>query len=231
MTRKKIVLTKEEIQDALHRTVSNGKAAKLLGVSYQTLMRRCEEFEIEVQKNPGGRGLTASERYGEEKALEVSKILAEKARNRIVSDDERIRLREHALKRIDEGKMPSKGLKGRYDGIWFDSSWELAYYLWMKEIHKTQVTRNTKIFFDYEDDNGVARRTKPDFILPSGELIEIKGYPNIHTNAKIRALSDKVNFLFGKDLKECLLYVRKTYGKDFTKRFYASVAELGYAHG
>lgn len=224
MARKKIVLTKEEIQDAVHKTVSNGQAAKLLGVSYQTLIRRCDEFKIEIQKNPGGKGLTASERYGEEKAIILSAQIA--ARPRFCSNHTRMKLRDHALKRIDEGKMPSKGLKGRYNGIWFDSSWELAYYLWMKEIHKTHVTRNTKIFFDYTDDNGVLRRTKPDFILPSGELIEIKGYPNIHTNAKIRALSDRVSFIFGKDLKECLSYVREKYGHNFTKRLYADVGEL-----
>lgn len=125
--------------------------------------------------------------------------------------------------------MPSKGLKGYFNKIWFDSSWELAYFLWMDEVNKIVPQRNKKIYFDYEDTNGVKRRTKPDFILPSGELIEIKGYPNVHTAAKFNATKDKVRYLFRKDLKEALSYTRKKYGNDFTKRFYASVAELVYA--
>lgn len=63
--------------------------------------------------------------------------------NRVVTSEVRDRLRRLALDRIDQGRMPSKGLKGYYD-----------------------------------------------------------------------------------NLKEALTYTRKKYGKDFTKRFYATVGKL-----
>ena len=218
--RKKIELSKEQIQKAFEQTPSNGKAAKVLNVSYQTLMRRCEELGIVIKKNPSGKGLTAAQRYGDEKAKVLAKQLAARGASRECSAITRSKLRDAALLRIDNGKMPSKGLKGRYDGIWFDSSWELAYYIWMSEICQVKPQRNTKIFFDYVDLTGVKRRTKPDFVLPTGELIEIKGYPNIHTEAKIAATKDEVKFLFKKDLQEVLKYVRTKYGEKFTVHFY-----------
>lgn len=225
MARKKISLTKDQIQQAIDCSATSARAANLLGVSFQTLDRRCKEFGIELRKNQGGKGLTAEQRYGKEKAIALSIQQSARCKALVFSPETRKKLSDKALQRIDDGRIPSKGLKGRYNGIWFDSSWELAYYLWMKEVNGITVARNTKLFFEYLDDAGVLRRTKPDFILPNGNLVEIKGYPNIHTNAKIRALGETVIFLFYDDMKGCLSYVRKKYGREFTKTFYASVGE------
>jgi hypothetical protein len=225
MGRKKINVSVNDLKKANDTCQSGNAAAKSLGLTYQTFQRRCLECGIEVKKNQSGRGLNALERYGEVIAAKMIALASSNGRTRVLNQTQRQKLRDIALARIEQGKMPSKGLKGYYEEIWFDSSWELAYYLWMVEANRIIPKRNKSIYFDYEDANGVKRRTKPDFILPSGELIEIKGYPNVHTEAKFNATKDKVRYLFREDLKEALLYTRKKYGNDFTKKFYASVVE------
>jgi hypothetical protein len=226
MSRKKIIVSCEDLVKANERHQSANQAAKSLGLTYQTFNRRCKEHGIQITKNPSGKGLSATERYGEKKAKELALALSVSSSLRTCSAETRDLLRSKALARIDRGEMPSKGLKGYYNGIWFDSSWELAYYLWMIEVFDIEPKRNKTIFFDYIGKDGVKRRTKPDFILPSGELIEIKGYPNIHTSAKFEATKSFVSYLFRKDLKEALSFVKAKYGKDFTKKFYASVGKL-----
>lgn len=226
MGKPKINVDVDSLKKANDTYQSGNAAAKSLGLTYQTFQRRCIEHGIEVKKNPSGKGLSAVERYGEEGAAKMAAIVSAVMIGHSVSEETRELLRTKALARIDRGDMPSKGLKGYYNGIWFDSSWELAYYLWMSEVNDVVPIRNKKIYFDYADANGVTRRTKPDFVLPSGELIEIKGYPNVHTAAKFEATKDKVKYLFRQDLKEALSYTRKKYGKDFTKKFYADVVKL-----
>lgn len=56
----------------------------------------------------------------------------------------------------------------KYDNIYFDSSWELAYYIWCKQNSKN-IERNTKL---YKLSNG--SYCCPDFIV-DGQLVEIKG--------------------------------------------------------
>lgn len=225
MARAKILVSKEALQEAILKSKSANNAANILGLTYQTFERRCKEHGVEMNKNPSGKGLTAEIRYGTETAKRMAQELSVKSAARIFSKETRERLRDHALVRIEHGKMPSRGLKGYYQGIWFDSSWELAYYLWMQEQGETP-KRNTKIWFDYIDDIGIPRRTKPDFVLPNGDLVEIKGYPNKHTEAKYRATKNKVRFLFRKDLKDAIAFAQRKFGKDFAKRLYASVGEL-----
>lgn len=222
----KIVVDKQALITANEKSKSASAAAASLGISYQTFCRRCEDAGIPINKNQSARGVSADRRYGLQKAKEMAKQTSELIKRRQVTLATREKLRKAALQRIDNGRMPSKGLKGYYAGIWFDSSWELAYFIWMAEVNNITPLRNTKIFFDYIDDNGHRRRTKPDFILPDGSLIEIKGYPNIHTAAKFRATSMRVLFLFKKDLLEPLSYVKQKYGENFTKTFYATVGKL-----
>lgn len=225
MGRAKIIVDVERLKAANDSYQSANSAATSLGLTYQTFERRCIEHGIKIKKNPSGKGRTAVERYGEETANKMSSLLSIRSSSRVVSQDERDHLRDLALDRIDRGEMPSKGLKGYYNNIWFDSSWELAYYLWMVEVNNIEPARNKKIYFDYLDANGIQRRTKPDFVLPNGELIEIKGYPNVHTDAKFNATKDRVVYLFRQDLKESLKYTRSKYGNDFTKKFYADMVE------
>lgn len=64
------------------------------------------------------------------------------------------------------------GHKGKYDGINFDSSWELAFYIYHKEhnlfIERCKEKRTYKV-------NNEIKNYLPDFITDDG-IIEIKGY-------------------------------------------------------
>lgn len=62
--------------------------------------------------------------------------------------------------------MAAKKIK--WDNIYFDSSWEVAYYIWCKK-HDIDIERNYQMF---ELSNG--RKCCPDFIV-NGQLVEIKG--------------------------------------------------------
>jgi hypothetical protein len=86
--------------------------------------------------------------------------------------------------RINSGQ----GRKGRYNGIWCDSSWELAFVLWC-ELHGRKVKRaNEKFPYEY---NGVVRNYYPDFlytnILSEWVYVEVKGYKSEQWAAKLAA--------------------------------------------
>ena len=60
-----------------------------------------------------------------------------------------------------------------YDGIKFDSSWELIYYIWLRDNHRV-FTYHPLISYLYVNDAGKDSHYEPDFII-DGKLYEIKG--------------------------------------------------------
>ncbi len=50
-----------------------------------------------------------------------------------------------------------------YKGIHFDSSWELAYYIWLTD-HNKQFIYHPKHYMDYMDE-GINRVYQPDFLV------------------------------------------------------------------
>lgn len=105
---------------------------------------------------------------------------------------------------------------GRYDGIWFDSSWELAYYLYNKENSVNIIRCDENFPYVYE---GVKRKYHPDFIIDD-TYIEIKGYEQPETDAKIRDFPHKLEIIRRDDIERILEYVENKYGKEFWKEFY-----------
>lgn len=106
---------------------------------------------------------------------------------------------------------------GRYDGIWFDSSWELAYYLYHKENNVNIVRCDENFPYKYE---GVERRYHPDFMI-NDTYIEIKGYERPETDAKIRDFPHKLEIVRRDDMKYILEYMENKYGKEFWNKFYS----------
>jgi hypothetical protein len=116
-----------------------------------------------------------------------------------------------------------------YDNTHFDSSWELAYYIWLKDLNKKFIY-HPDIKVPYIDDLGIERLYEPDFIV-EGTFIEIKGnqffdkngnpynyYKKESWNNKYDLMiKNKVKILTEVDLKESLEYVHKKYGKTFLK--------------
>ena len=60
-----------------------------------------------------------------------------------------------------------------YDGIKFDSSWELIYYVWLRDTNR-EFTYHPVISYPYVNDDGKPSVYEPDFIV-DGQLYEIKG--------------------------------------------------------
>lgn len=94
------------------------------------------------------------------------------------------------------------GKSGWYQGIWCDSSWELAYVIWCKANGKC-IVKNTETF-KYEF-KGKVRKYLPDFIV-DGQLVEIKGRHLIDelTAAKLAVMNGRVKLLLACDMKPIL---------------------------
>jgi hypothetical protein len=93
-----------------------------------------------------------------------------------------------------------QGHDGYYDGVLFNSNYELAFYLYCKGIGKN-ITRYKGDPIKYLDPNGKEHNFYPDFIV-DGEITEIKGYESEINLAKQRASAGSVIFFYGKDLRE-----------------------------
>lgn len=111
-------------------------------------------------------------------------------------------------------KGAGRGKHGWYKGIWCDSSYELAWVIYHLD-HNIPFSRNTDSF-EYEF-NGKKYQYYPDFLL-DGKLIEIKGFVNEQTLAKIKSVPNLI-VLMRDDLKKEFDYVIATYGKDFIKLY------------
>lgn len=111
-------------------------------------------------------------------------------------------------------KGSGRGIKGRYKGIWCDSSWELAYVIYCLD-HSINIKRNVERR-EYEY-NGKIRGYIPDFVV-DGELIEIKGYATEQWYAKLKYNQD-VKVLYESDLTPIIEYVKGKYGKDFVRLY------------
>jgi hypothetical protein len=118
-----------------------------------------------------------------------------------------------------------------YDEIYFDNSWELAYYIWLKDNDKKFIYQ-PKISIKYIDKNGVERLYYPDFLV-EGRFIEIKGNQFFNENGEPYNLYkkeywwEKYNILIKNNIyimreQEAFTYVKyvnEKYGKDFLKQY------------
>ena len=113
-----------------------------------------------------------------------------------------------------------------YNNIMFDSSWELAYYIWLKD-NNINFEYQPDISFEYIKDNKI-HRYYPDFKV-NNELIEIKSpylldenmilinpYTKEKLYEKTKCLEDnKVKIIT--DCKLYLNYVNEKYSKNYLK--------------
>lgn len=119
-----------------------------------------------------------------------------------------------------------------FDNELFDSSWELAFYIYLKN-KKISFSYHPDSFIDYKVD-GVYHRYFPDFEV-EGKLIEIKGNqflkkdgtwqnPYDHSRdfiaeAKRKILvENKVRIMYYKDMIPYLDFVKQKYGETFIKK-------------
>lgn len=125
-----------------------------------------------------------------------------------------------------------RSTKFMYDSKSFDSSWELAFYIYCIDNNKT-ITRPTKKFaYDY---NGTTHYYHPDFEV-DGKLYEIKGPQFFKKDGTMQnpynheldglfeakhqcGLKNDVIFITNEDIKKYFNYVNSTYTKDFINLF------------
>lgn len=119
-----------------------------------------------------------------------------------------------AAKRNGSGykKGSGRGKSGWYKGYWCDSSYELAYVIFNID-HNIQFNQN-RDRFEYILDNK-KHVYIPDFILPDGSYVEIKGYTTKVDLEKWRQFPKNLKVLTGKELTYAIEYAKVTYGKDY----------------
>ena len=115
-------------------------------------------------------------------------------------------------------KGSGRGKSGWYKGIWCDSSYELSWVIYHLD-HNISFERNQESF-EYEY-NGKTHLYYPDFRLKDGdELVEIKGFYNEQTYAKLKSVvKTKLTILGKKEMGEYIDYAKEKYGENFVSLY------------
>jgi hypothetical protein len=173
-------------------------------------------------RDPWNKGLTK----------DTSAILAEISRKNSISlsghpgvrhsDKTKKRLREVALERGLGGyqEKSGRGKKGRYKGIWCDSSWELAFVIYCLDNGKCikRCKERRKYIFEGEEKIYI-----PDFVV-DGSIVEIKGYRTAQWESKEKYNPDVK--VYGKEEMSIILsWVKCRYGKNFTQLYEEAQAD------
>ena len=97
--------------------------------------------------------------------------------------------------------------KGYYNNIFFMSTWELAYYIYMTDNnHKVEkCTRNFTYVY-----NSCEHKYTPDFILDDNIIVEIKGRENDIDKTKYASVKN-LKVLYRKDIEHMIEYVKVKY--------------------
>ena len=111
-------------------------------------------------------------------------------------------------------KGSGRGKKGWYQGIFCDSSWELAYVIYCKDTGKSIKRCEERRSYTFE---GVNKTYLPDFVV-DGQVIEIKGYQTEQWKCKQVANPD-VLVLGKNEMQPILDFVVAKYGKDFIRLY------------
>lgn len=113
----------------------------------------------------------------------------------------------------------------RFDNQWFDSSWELCFYIYNKDHGISLIHEPRKI--SYVDRYGKCHYYFPDFEIDN-TLIEIKGNQFYTKNNKpLDKYRDKFDFMKSihvkilryDDIKAHITYVNNKYGKNYIRQF------------
>ena len=121
-----------------------------------------------------------------------------------------------------------------YNNISFDSSWELAYYIWLKDNNINFKFHPIEKIIKYTDNNGKNHIYTPDFwIMDTNEVIDIKGnqfFDNkdncivAYNDQSWKYLHDilkqhNIKFIRKNDIQQYLKYIVEKYGKTYLVSF------------
>ena len=106
--------------------------------------------------------------------------------------------------------------RGYWNGVWYDSSWELALMVYCHD-HGIELTRNSKKF-PYKWYNHI-EYYQPDFISSNGTYLEVKGINDYKAKKKVASFPYPIKVLTYKDMKKYLDYMSLTYGAGWREKF------------
>lgn len=118
-----------------------------------------------------------------------------------------------------------------YDNIMFDSSWELAFYIYCTD-NNILITRAEDNKFLYTTSDNKIHTYTPDFIINKTDIIEIKGSHLFNENGTLGMLGDERDLkkfeliksnnitLIGQNkIKFYMDYINKNYGREYLNTF------------
>lgn len=198
----------QEVKDKVQNTRNNNKEKISKNISKGLHNRTQKEIDLCTQHNKE----TKLKNHGDSNYRNEEKIkqtcLKKYGTEYVVSSDYFI----HTAKR-----------KYTYDNKQFDSSWEIAYYIWLKDNNKKfEFHPKHKLIYEF---NGVKHKYCPDFLIEN-LFVEIKGphyfakmmIENTQENAKYKCMLEN-NVKIITDCSTYLKYIEDKYGKNFLKQF------------
>ena len=208
-TRKHSEETKNKIRESLELKYENSED---LIIKYQYLGAQLKERSIQkYNKNPKlckfcGEAISYEKRRG--------KFCCDSCKSKQYAFDINLRRQLNGPFHVT-----SRYKWGTYRGIRCDSSWELAFLVYLEEQTTITVTRNTE-WFPYIYKN-LEHLYSPDFIV-NDTYLEIKNYHTEQVQTKIDYFpSDKkLILLYKKDIQCCINYCKVKYGRKFWQVLY-----------
>ena len=103
-----------------------------------------------------------------------------------------------------------RGKKGWYKGYFCDSTYELVYVIY--NLDNNIIFSPCRRIYKYVDLDGKEHKYYPDFELPDGSLVEIKGYHTATVDLKLASVTDRpIKILYEKDLVYAFDWVKQHY--------------------
>lgn len=239
LEKKKEILSKREKTSLQRYGVKNpGASDKAKNSQKQTMIKNYGSVENAYKCFQEKRANTLLDKYGVDnnaKRPEVKEKTKQTLIKKYGSIKEAYRKRKESIQSammehygVTTNLVFVKFKKYAYDNTFFDSSWELAYYIWLKDSNIDFEYHTNRI--EYIGDDNEKHFYYPDFIV-NGRIIEIKGdhffnennepYDKYHKcfwkNKYNLILSMGGQILRYNDIKPQLEYVKEKYGKHFLK--------------
>lgn len=161
------------------------------------------------------KGRTFIEIYGEDKSKEIKiKMIANKIKFNHTNESKNqiSNSMKGNINWINSTTKSGRGKKGYYNGIFFMSTWELAFMVYYTE-NGLKFDRNWERF-EYSDVAGNKRYYIPDFIV-NDTYIEVKGYLTEKVDFKIKSFNHPLIVLGKVEIKPMIDYVKNKYGTNF----------------
>lgn len=159
------------------------------------------------------------ENYNEHRSIKSRETKKEKYGNETWNNQEK---RKNTILNNNSNFFTKKLL---YNNIYFDSNWELLFYIYCKD-NGIYIERNINFYYEYIDESGKNHKYFPDFKVQDG-YVEIKGDHFFNDSfiksweAKYKCMIDNnVKVLIRKDLKDIFKSCANKYSHGSLKRLF-----------